>query len=366
MIKFLDLQQVNARHRDALIQKSIDLIDSGWYIQGKMVTDFEQELAAYIGAKHAIGVANGLDALILILRGCLQLGYLRQGDEVLVPANTYIASILAISETGLVPVLVEPDPETYNISCAELQRSVTSKTKAVLNVHLYGRASWSEELEELLKKYNLLCVEDNAQAIGAHFGNRKTGNLGLASGFSFYPGKNLGCLGDGGAVTTNDDELARMIRVLGNYGSQKKYQNLVKGVNSRLDELQAGYLSVKLPFLDAENEVRRTIAQQYVNGITNSKIRLPEIPADGKEHVWHLFVIRTEERSALQEYLLEKGIQTMIHYPIPPHKQEAYSEWNEQSFPLTEKIHEEVLSLPMSPVLTDKEVETIIDAINSF
>lgn len=366
MIKFLDLQQVNARHRDALIQKSIDLIDSGWYIQGKMVTDFEQELAAYIGAKHAIGVANGLDALILILRGCLQLGYLRQGDEVLVPANTYIASILAISETGLVPVLVEPDPETYNISCAELQRSVTAKTKAVLNVHLYGRASWSEELEELLKKYNLLCVEDNAQAIGAHFGNRKTGNLGLASGFSFYPGKNLGCLGDGGAVTTNDDELARMIRVLGNYGSQKKYQNLVKGVNSRLDELQAGYLSVKLPFLDAENEVRRTIAQQYVNGITNPKIRLPEIPADGKEHVWHLFVIRTEERSALQEYLLEKGIQTMIHYPIPPHKQEAYSEWNGQSFPLTEKIHEEVLSLPMSPVLTDKEVETIIDAINSF
>jgi dTDP-4-amino-4,6-dideoxygalactose transaminase len=366
MIKFLDLQQVNARYRDALIQKSTDLIDSGWYIQGKMVTDFEQELAAYIGAKHAIGVANGLDALILILRGCLQLEYLHPGDEVLVPANTYIASILAISETGLVPVLVEPDPETYNVSCAELRKSVTSKTKALLNVHLYGRASWSEELEELLKNYNLLCIEDNAQAIGAHFGNRKTGNLGLASGFSFYPGKNLGCLGDGGAVTTNDDELAQMIRVLGNYGSQKKYQNLVKGVNSRLDELQAGYLSVKLPFLDAENEVRRTIARQYVNGITNPKIRLPEIPADGKEHVWHLFVIRTEERSVLQEYLLEKGIQTMIHYPIPPHKQEAYSEWNGQSFPLTEKIHEEVLSLPMSPVLTDKEVEAIIDAINSF
>lgn len=366
MIKFLDLQQINARHRDALIQKSIDLIDSGWYIQGKMVTDFEQELAAYIGTKHAVGVANGLDALILILRACLQLEYLKQGDEVLVPANTYIASILAISETGLVPVLVEPDPDTYNISVIELQKSVTSKTKAVLNVHLYGRTSWSKELEDLLKQHQLLCIEDNAQAIGAHFEGRKTGNLGLASGFSFYPGKNLGCLGDGGAVTTNDDELAQMIRILGNYGSQKKYQNLVKGVNSRLDELQAGYLSVKLPFLDAENEVRRTIAQRYVKGITNPKIRLPEIPVDGSEHVWHLFVIRTSERSKLQEYLLEKGIQTMIHYPIPPHKQAAYSEWNAQSFPLTESIHDEVLSLPMSHVLTDKEIETIIDAVNSF
>ena len=366
MIKFLDLQQINARHRDALIKKSTELIDSGWYIHGKMVTEFEQELAAYIGTKHAVGVANGLDALILILRACLQLEYLQKGDEVLVPANTYIASILAISETGLVPVLVEPDPETYNISCVGLQKSITSRTKAVLNVHLYGRASWSKELEDLLKQHKLLCVEDNAQAIGAHFGERKTGNLGLASGFSFYPGKNLGCLGDGGAVTTNDDELARMVRVLGNYGSQKKYQNLVKGVNSRLDELQAGYLSVKLPFLDTENEVRRTIAQRYVQGITNPKIRLPEIPDDGKEHVWHLFVVRTEERTRLQEYLLEKGIQTMIHYPIPPHKQIAYSEWNELSFPLTESIHDEVLSLPISPVLTDKEVEAIIDAINSF
>lgn len=366
MIKFLDLQQINARHRDALIQKSVDLIDSGWYIQGKMVTDFEQELALYIGAKHAIGVANGLDALILILRGCLELGYLKKGDEVLVPANTYIASILAISETGLVPVLVEPDPETYNISGVELEKSVTSKTRAVLNVHLYGRVSWSEELEALLKKHNLLCIEDNAQAIGAHYGNRKTGNLGLAAGFSFYPGKNLGCLGDGGAVTTNDDELARIIRVLGNYGSQKKYQNLVKGVNSRLDELQAGYLSVKLPFLNEENGVRRTIAERYVKGITNPKIKLPVIPVDETEHVWHLFVIRTDERTKLQEYLLEKGIQTMIHYPIPPHKQEAYSEWNDQVFPLTERIHEEVLSLPMSHVLTDQEIETIIDAVNSF
>lgn len=366
MIKFLDLQQINARHRDALIQKSTELIDSGWYIQGKMVAEFEKELAAYIGTKHAVGVANGLDALILILRACLQLGYLKPGDQVLVPANTYIASILAISENGLVPVLVEPDPETYNISCAELQKSITSGTKAVLNVHLYGRASWSQELEDLLERHQLLCIEDNAQAIGAHFGERKTGNLGLASGFSFYPGKNLGCLGDGGAVTTNDDELARMVRVLCNYGSQKKYQNLVKGVNSRLDELQAGYLSVKLPFLDAENEARRNIAQRYINGITNPKIHLPEIPVDGSEHVWHLFVIRTKERSRLQEYLLEKGIQTMIHYPIPPHKQEAYSEWNELSFPLTERIHEEVLSLPMSHVLTDLEVETIIGAVNSF
>lgn len=366
MIKFLDLQKINAVHRDALVQKSCDLIDSGWYIQGKFVADFESELAAYIGVKHAVGVANGLDALTLIFRACLELGSLRKGDEVLVPANTYIASILAISETGLKPVLVEPDPQTFNISCAEIEKVLTERTKAVLNVHLYGRVSWSEEFEMLLEKRNLLCFEDNAQAIGASYGARKTGGLGMAAGFSFYPGKNLGCLGDGGAVTTNDDELAKMVRILGNYGSQQKYRNLVKGVNSRLDEQQAGYLSVKLPFLDRENEVRRRLAEKYAAGITNRKIVLPQLPADPMEHVWHLFVIRTAERDKLQAYLTEKGIQTLIHYPIPPHKQEAYSEWNELHYPVTESMHEEVLSLPLSPVMQPEEADAVIRALNAY
>ncbi len=366
MIKFLDLQKINAQHRELLIQKSTDLIDSGWYVQGQMVKQFEEELAAYCGVKHAIGVANGLDALTLILKAYLQLGKIEAGNEVLVPSNTYIASILAISENGLIPVLVEPDLQTMNLDVSVAKNRITDRTKVILNVHLYGRASWSEELAGLIAEKNLLCVEDNAQAIGAVYQGKKTGNLGHASGFSFYPGKNLGCLGDGGAVTTNDDELASMVRILGNYGSQKKYQNLVKGVNSRLDELQAGLLTVKLPFLDVENNRRREIAQRYLKEIRNDKIQLPEEPADPLEHVWHLFVVRTENRSQLQEYLLANEIQTMIHYPIPPHKQPAYREWNNDSFPITEKIHETVLSLPISPVLTDQEVTEIITAMNKY
>ena len=366
MIKFLDLQKINAQHKDALIKKSTELIDSGWYIQGGMVKQFEQELAAYIGVKHAIGVANGLDALTLILKGYLSLGRLKPGDEVLVPANTYIASILAISENGLVPVLVEPDPKTFNISVEAAKKCTSVKTKALLNVHLYGLVSWSEELDLFLKEHPLICVEDNAQAIGAKFNNRKTGNLGDAAGFSFYPGKNLGCLGDGGAVCTNDDELAGMVRIIGNYGSQKKYLNQVKGVNSRLDEIQAGFLSVKLPFLDAENELRRKIAREYIDHISNPLITLPEWREDSDEHVWHLFVIRTSKRDELQAFLLEQGIQTLIHYPIPPHKQEAYKEWNSLQLPVTEQIHESVLSLPISPVMEMQEVQQVIQAINQF
>ena len=366
MIKFLDLQKINAQYRELLIQKSTELIDSGWYVQGQMVKQFEEELAAYCGAKHAVGVANGLDALTLILKGYLQLGRLSPGDEVLVPANTYIASILAISESGLVPVLVEPDLQTMNLDVLAAKNKLTDRTRAILNVHLYGRVSWSEELSDLLAERKLLCIEDNAQAIGAIYKGKKTGGLGDAAGFSFYPGKNLGCLGDGGAVTTNDDELAAMVRILGNYGSQKKYHNEVKGVNSRLDELQAGLLSVKLPFLDAENVRRREIAQRYLKEIHNDKVQLPQEPANETEHVWHLFVIRTENRSQLQEYLSAKEIQTMIHYPIPPHKQPAYSEWNNHSFPITEKIHETVLSLPMSPVLTDQEVDEVINAVTNY
>lgn len=366
MIKFLDLQKINAQYRESLLQKSADLIDSGWYIQGGMLKQFEQELAAYTGAKHAIGIANGLDALTLILKAYLHLGKLLPGDEVLVPANTYIASILAISENGLVPVLVEPDPETMNLDVEAAGKLVSPKTKALLNVHLYGRVSWSDKLDTFLEEHHLVCIEDNAQAIGANFKGKKTGNLGNASGFSFYPGKNLGALGDGGAVTTNDDELAVMVRIIGNYGSQKKYLNQVKGVNSRLDELQAGYLSVKLPFLDKENVIRRKIARQYVDGISNPKIVLPEFPQDEHEHVWHLFVIRTKNREELQAYLLENGIQTLIHYPIAPHKQEAYKEWNKLYLPITEEIHRTVLSLPISPVMEIWEVNKVIETLNAY
>lgn len=366
MIKFLDLEKINALHREKLIEQSKKLIDSGWYIQGTMVREFEQELAGYVGAKYAVGVANGLDALTLIFRSLIQLGRLQAGDEVLVPANTYIASILAITECGLTPVLIEPEEKTFNISVDEMLKALTPKTKAMLNVHLYGRTSWSTALESFLNEKNLFCIEDNAQAIGATYNGIKTGALGLAAGFSFYPGKNLGSLGDGGAVTTNDSELASMIRIVANYGSEKKYHNLVKGVNSRLDELQAGYLSVKLPFLDQENEHRRSVANKYVQEINNPLISLPEIPDSAEEHVWHLFVVRCERRDELQTYLLNKGIQTLIHYPIPPHKQRAYSEWNGMSFPVTERIHHEVLSLPISPVITEAEMAEVILALNSF
>lgn len=366
MIKFLDLQKINAKYREALIRKSTDLIDSGWYIQGEMLKQFEQELAGYIGVKHVIGVANGLDALTLILKSYVYLGKLKQGDEVLVPANTYIASILAISETGLIPVLVEPDIKTMNLNLEAAKKCSSSKTKALLNVHLYGRVSWSEEMEVFLKELGLICIEDNAQAIGAVFKGRKAGSLADASGFSFYPGKNLGCLGDGGAVCTNDDELAAMVRIVGNYGSQKKYLNMVKGVNSRLDELQAGFLSVKLPFLDEENEIRRRIAKKYITRISNPLITLPEWIDDEEQHVWHLFVVRTEKREELQTYLLKEGIQTLIHYPIAPHKQEAYGEWSEFQLPVTEQIHHTVLSLPISPVMEEWEIDKVIEALNAY
>lgn len=366
MIKFLDLQKINAQYREALIAKSAELIDSGWYIQGSMVKSFEQELADYIGVKHAIGVANGLDALTLILRAAIELGRLKKGDQVIVPANTYIASILAISEVGLEPLLVEPDLNTYNISVEQLKENYSSKVKAILNVHLYGRISWSKALEDFIEKSGVYCFEDNAQAIGAEYGGRKTGNLGHAAGFSFYPGKNLGCLGDGGAVTTNDDELADMVRTLANYGSKIKYENLVQGINSRLDELQAGYLSVKLPFLDKENERRRAIASLYIEKVRNPKLVLPELPVNPKEHVWHLFVVRTTERAKLQQYLMENGVQTMIHYPIPPHKQQAYSFYSHLELPKSEQIHHEVLSLPISPVLENEEVARIVSLLNSY
>lgn len=366
MIKFLDLKKVNLQYQEEIEAKLLEVFRSGWYLMGGQLTNFEQNFNNYIGAKHSIGVANGLDALRLILRAYIELGIMSKDDEIIVPSNTYIASILAISDNGLVPVLAEPDIDNYNIDISKIEKKITSKTKGILIVHLYGRIVFSEELEQLAQKYSLKIIEDNAQTIGAEWKGKKSGNLGDAAGFSFYPGKNLGALGDAGAVTTNDEELAKTIRALANYGSNQKYVNIYQGLNSRLDEIQAAVLDVKLKYIDEENTVRRNIAKRYISEISNPKIILPENPENEREHVWHVFIIRTENREALQAYLTENGIQTLIHYPIPPHRQQAYKEWNDMSFPISEKIHQEVLSLPISPVMSDEEVDKIIEIINKF
>lgn len=366
MIKFLDLQKINLAHQQEIEERLLQTFRSGWYLLGNEVKTFEHNLKNYLGTEEVIGVANGLDALRLILRGYIEMGVMHPGDEVIVPANTYIASVLAISDNGLVPVLVEPDPQTFNLDISRIEEKITAKTKAVMIVHLYGRVVWSEELVALANKHQLKIIEDNAQAIGAEWNGVKTGNLGDAAGFSFYPGKNLGALGDGGAVSCKDAELAKTIRALANYGSNQKYVNIYKGLNSRLDEIQAAVLDVKLKYIDGENARRREIAKRYISEIKNNKIVLPVNPADEKEHVWHLFVIRTQEREKLQNYLTENGVQTLIHYPIPPHQQQAYKEMNDLSFPVTEKIHHMVLSLPISPVMTDEEIDTVITALNAF
>lgn len=365
IIPFLDLKAINGRLL-ADIKKSFDaVLSSGFYILGDQVNDFEKEFAEYCGVKHCIGVGNGLDALILILEGYKTLGSMRNGDEVIVPANTYIASILAISKSNLTPVLVEPDINTYNIDPEEIKKHITAKTKAIMPVHLYGQCADMDRINEIATNYNLKVIEDSAQAHGALYNARKAGSLGHASGFSFYPGKNLGALGDGGAVTTDDDKLAEIVQTLRNYGSDVKYKNTWQGVNSRLDELQAAFLRVKLRQLDNDNQKRREAAGKYLGGITNSEIILPSVPAYTRP-VWHLFVVRTGNRNKLQEYLSDKGIETLIHYPIPPHKQQAYRAWNTRSYPLTEKIHREVLSLPMSPVMKESDIDCIIHAVNTF
>jgi len=373
MIKFLDLQKTNAQYAEELKQAAAEVIDSGWYLLGESVKQFESNLANYIGVKHAIGVANGLDALRLILKAYIELGVMKVGDEIIVPANTYIATILAITDNRLKPVLVEPDINTYNLDLSLIEENITERTKAIMVVHLYGRVCWGTKLEELAQKYNLKIIEDNAQAIGAEWNGKKTGSLGDAAGFSFYPGKNLGALGDAGAVITNDDQLAEVARALGNYGSKVKYVNDYQGLNSRLDELQAAFLSIKLKHLDTENQHRREIAQYYCQNIKNPDIILPcqsnsslITHHSSPSHVWHLFVIRTQNRDKLQKYLTENGVQTLIHYPIPPHKQLAYKEWNNWNFPITEKIHREVLSLPISPIMKSIEVKTVVKLINSF
>ena len=332
VIKFLDLGKINKQYQIELKQAASDIIDSGWYLLGERVKKFEFELADYLDSKYCIGVANGLDALRLILKAYKKLGLMVDGDEVIVPANTYIASILAISDNNLVPVLVEPDIQTFNLDISKIEEKITTKTKAIMVVHLYGRVCWDKELNVLAEKYNLKIIEDNAQAIGAEWNGIKTGALGDAAGFSFYPGKNLGALGDAGAVTTNDEELASVIRTIANYGSKIKYENIYQGLNSRLDEIQASFLSIKLKYLDIENNYRRYIAKQYINGINNPKIVLPKNPEN--EHVWHLFVIQVENRQVFQDYCNQNQIQTLIHYPIPPHKQIAYSGYNSLKLPI--------------------------------
>ena len=369
MIPFLDLKNVNQQYREELITACTRVIDSGWYIGGNELEQFEQNFANYCGVKFAIGVANGLDALILTLRAWKELGKLKDGEEVIVPSNTYIASILAITANDLVPILVDPDIETYNIDPLKIEEAITAKTKVILPVHLYGQLADMPTIMQIANKYKLLVLEDSAQSHGAEINGTKAGNWGDASGFSFYPGKNLGALGDAGAITTNDAELAQTLKALRNYGSHEKYKNLFVGVNSRLDEIQAAMLDVKLKHLDAEVNHRRTIAKMYLEGIKNPELSLPLSEVDASQydqHVWHLFVIRSKKREALQQYLAENGVQTLIHYPIPPHKQQAYKEWNDLSYPISEKIHDEVMSLPIGPTLSLESAQQIIDLCNEF
>lgn len=362
MIKFLDLKQVNERFRgefDSVVKR---VLDSGWYLLGKEGEAFEREFAEYCGAQHCIGCANGLDALKLII----QAYGIGAGDEVIAPANTYIASLISISANGAMPVLVEPDPKTCLINPDLIEQVVTPRTKAIMVVHLYGRAMDMTKVWEIARRHKLKIIEDSAQSHGAMFNGRRCGNLGDASGFSFYPGKNLGCLGDGGAVTTNDDTLAEKIRALRNYGSDVKYHFPYRGTNSRLDEIQAAWLRVKLPLLDADNQKRREIAKRYLEGIRNPLLRLPTMPEDEAQHVWHVFTVFCDRRDELKHYLDDKGVQTVIHYPIPPHRQPAYTEWHDLSFPITERIHDTVLSLPIAPILTDEEIDRVISTVNLF
>jgi dTDP-4-amino-4,6-dideoxygalactose transaminase len=370
MIPFLDLKKINAQYQAELKEACARVIDSGWYILGNEVSEFEKEFATYCETEHCLGVANGLDALVLILRAYIEMGVMQKGDEVIVPSNTYIASILAISENGLTPVLVEPDVNTFNLDPKLIEQAITEKTKAILTVHLYGQVTGMDEINTIAKKHNLKVIEDCAQAHGALYQRKegkaqKVGSLGDAAGFSFYPGKNLGALGDGGAVTTNDSELAKTIAALRNYGSHEKYKNLYKGMNSRLDEIQAAMLRVKLRYLDKEIQSRQSVAKAYIQGIKNPLIQLPVVE-DQCAHVWHLFVIKTYQRKRFVQFLIDNGIQTLVHYPIPPHKQRAYQELNNQYYPISERVHEIVVSLPISATISIEEIYKIIKVCNEF
>jgi dTDP-4-amino-4,6-dideoxygalactose transaminase len=362
-VKFYDLQKINNQWADELSQVAMTVIDSGHYIRGNQVRLFEINLAEYIGVKYAIGVGNGYDALYLILRAYIELGALQAGDEVIVPANTFVATVLAITANGLKPVLIEPDIRSYNLNVSQIKWKLTSRTKVIIPVHLYGQACWDETFRQIAYDHNLIFIEDNAQAFGARWNGARTGSLGKAVAFSFYPTKNLGALGDGGAVTTNNTALASMVRALANYGSEQKYKYEVKGINSRLDEMQAAFLNVKLKYVDDQNKLRANVAAEYCMNISNCKITLPVFDTDC---VWHQFVIRTKNRDQLQSYLSLNGIETMVHYPIAPHEQYAYEELKDIILPVTEQLSREVLSLPISPVMTGEEVQTVIKAINKW
>jgi dTDP-4-amino-4,6-dideoxygalactose transaminase len=366
MIKFLDLQKINEQYTNEFNEAFNRVLKSGWFILGKEVEKFETEFAAFCGTKYCIGVANGLDALILILEAYKELGVMQVGDEVLVPSNTYIASIIAISKAGLVPVLCEPKMDTYLMDADLLEEKITSKTKAILPVHLYGQLCDMDAINTIAQKHNLKVIEDSAQSHGAIYTNgKKSGNLGDASGFSFYPGKNLGALGDAGAITTNDEVLTKTLKALRNYGSHIKYHNLYKSINSRLDEVQAALLSVKLKYLQAETDARLLAADHYLKNIDNPKIILP-IVSTKEGHVWHLFVIRVADRNAMQKHLNDNGIETNIHYPVPPHKQPAYKEMENERFPISELIHEQIISLPISPIMTMDELNQVIAVVNKY
>jgi len=364
-IPFLDLKGLNLQYQDAFGEVLERILSKGWYILGEEVASFERSFAAYCGTTHCIGVGNGLDALILIMEAYKEMGVFKNGDEVIVPANTYIASILAISKAGLTPVLSEPSVSDYLIDVNKIEEKITPKTRAILPVHLYGQLCNMEAINAVATKHGLKVIEDSAQSHGAIQGGKRSGNLSDASGFSFYPGKNLGALGDAGAITTNDAELAGTISVLRNYGSETKYYNLYKGTNSRLDELQAAFLSVKLAQLDTENERRREVAAYYLRNINNPKLILPVVHGTDN-HVWHLFVVRTENRDQLQKHLTAGGIQTVIHYPIPPHRQKAYPELSNMHFPISELIHDTIISIPMSPLLTDADAEYVVSVLNAY
>lgn len=370
-VPFLSLQDVTAMHGEEIQAAVARVVESGWYLQGEENARFEQHYAEYIGTEHCVGCANGLDALIWIFRAYIELGVIQPGDEIIVPANTYIATILAITENGLVPVLVEPNPETLEIDDHRIEERITGRTKAICIVHLYGRNAYTDKIGELCKRYNLKLIEDNAQAHGCTFQGKRTGSLGDAAGHSFYPGKNLGALGDAGAVTTNDAELAAAIRALANYGSQKKYVFRYMGRNSRLDEIQAAVLDVKLRYLDEDNKHRKEVAKLYYEGLTNPLVVLPKRLHDA-ECVYHLFpvLVKNGKRDALHDYLQEHGVGTVIHYPIPPHRQECYAQatWNtpQLSLPITEQIHNEELSLPIGPSITKEEIGYVVNLLNLY
>ncbi len=365
MISFLDIQKITDKHSDEIHEAVSRVIDSGWYLLGKENKLFEENFSKYIGTKYCINVANGLDALRLILKAYIELGVMKENDEIIVPANTFIASILAITDNRLKPVLVEPNLNTYQIDDNLIEQNINTRTKAIMIVHLYGQCAYTENIKVICDKYNLKLIEDNAQAVGCFYGKTRTGALGNVAGHSFYPGKNLGALGDAGAVTTDDETLANTIRSLANYGSSDKYIFEYKGLNSRMDEIQAAILNTKLKYLDEDNQVRRDIAKYYINNIINSKIILPVID-DWQSNIFHLFVIRVKHREQLINHLKDHNIQALIHYPIPPHKQKSYKEWNSSSYPITEKIHREVLSIPISPITTNEEASIITNALNSF